>query len=258
MIDTEKKKGLVGTALATKIASAPKWFAKTIFDVITWFKQDEIIASVFKHRRTAVRGCVSSTKTFAAALVAFAWLMGHPRDGRVFHLAPSFRQVNKNLFGYMKALDLKATQNGKPLGARVYEMPRIVFGPDWEYTGFTTKHAHNVHGIHGPNDLIILDDAHGISQDIHITIALREPAGERLPFVPAEAASIYPQPALRRVVLRVAEDRHDIDGLGLVCVNGDRETEIGRQIAAHLRPRLASVVAATNVPMLLHEDRVRT
>ncbi len=157
---------LKGAALAAKIASSPKWFARKIFGLKTWDKQEEIVSSVFAHQRTAVRGCVSSTKTFAAALATMGWLMAHPRDGRVFHLAPSFRQVDKNLWGYIKQLDAKATANKTPIGAKLYNEPRMVFGPGWEYVGFNTDNPHNVHGIHGPNDLIVLDDAHGVPQAI--------------------------------------------------------------------------------------------
>jgi phage terminase large subunit len=157
---------LKGKSLAAKIASSPRWFAKKIFGLDTWDRQEEVVASIFTHKRTAVRGCVSSTKTFAAALATMAWLLAHPRDGRVFHLAPSFRQVDTNMWGYLRALDAKATANGTPIGAKVYKEPRIEFGPGWGYMGFSTDNPHNVHGIHGPNDLIVLDDAHGIPQQI--------------------------------------------------------------------------------------------
>jgi phage terminase large subunit len=133
-----------------------------------------VIAAPFRYTRTAVRGCVSSTKTYAAALASWAWLLAHPESGRVFHLAPSFRQVDKNMWGYLRALDAKAKANGTPLGAEVYKEPRIAFtdprtGDEihgWEYTGFSTDNPHNVHGIHGPDDLIVLDDAHGIPKAI--------------------------------------------------------------------------------------------
>lgn len=153
---------LKGEALATKIAESPAWFAKRVFGVSLWGKQEEVVKAPFLHKRTAVRGCVASTKTFAAAVAVYAWLCAHPKDGRVFSLAPSFRQVDKNIWGYLQQLDAKATANGTPLGCKVFKEPRIEFGPGWEYTGFSTKDPHNVHGIHGPNDLILLDDAHGI------------------------------------------------------------------------------------------------
>ena len=59
-------------------------------------------------------------------------------------------------------------------------------------------------------------------------------------------------------MLGVALDRDDVDGVRLVRVNVDREPEVGRQVAADLVPRLAGVVAAHDVPVLLHEQHVRT
>src|SRR5262249_17864331 len=48
----------------------------------------------------------------------------------------------------------------------------------------------------------------------------------------------------------------DVDGLRLVRVDLDREAEVGRQVAADLVPGLAGVVAAHDVPVLLHEQDV--
>ena len=58
-------------------------------------------------------------------------------------------------------------------------------------------------------------------------------------------------------MLRVALDRHHVDGVRLVRVHVDREAEVGRQVAADLVPRLAGVVAAHHVPVLLHEQHGR-
>src|SRR5205823_14441068 len=49
-----------------------------------------------------------------------------------------------------------------------------------------------------------------------------------------------------------------LDRLRLVRVHVDREAEVGRQIATHLVPRLAGIVAAHHVPVLLHEQRLRS
>ena len=49
---------------------------------------------------------------------------------------------------------------------------------------------------------------------------------------------------------------HDVDRLRLVGVHVDREAEVGRQVAADLVPRVAGVVAAHHVPVLLHEQHV--
>ena len=58
-------------------------------------------------------------------------------------------------------------------------------------------------------------------------------------------------------MFRVAFDRHDVDGLRLVRVDLDREAEVGGQVAADFVPRLAGVVAAHDVPVLLHEQHSR-
>ena len=74
---------------------------------------------------------------------------------------------------------------------------------------------------------------------------------------PPRAAAVHAQLAVRRVMLRIALDRHHVDRLRLMRVNVDHEAEIGRQIAAHFVPGIAGVVAAHHVPVLLHEQHVR-
>ena len=59
-------------------------------------------------------------------------------------------------------------------------------------------------------------------------------------------------------MLRIALDRHDVDRFRLVRVHVDRKAEVGGQVAADLVPRLAGVVAAHDVPVLLHEQHART
>lgn len=148
--------------LRENIATDPSNFAKKLFNVRLWPKQAEIVSSVFRNKRTAVRGCVASTKSYGAAVAAIAWLMAYPKNGRVLHCAPSFRQVNFNIWGYIKELNQKATENGTPLGARMFSEPRMEFGEGWGYNGFNTKDPQAVHGLHFDNLLVLLDDAHAI------------------------------------------------------------------------------------------------
>ena len=76
------------------------------------------------------------------------------------------------------------------------------------------------------------------------------------PFVAAGAAAIDAQLSVEREMLRIALDRHHVDGLRLVRMDVDHEPEVGRQVAADLAPRIAGVVAAHHVPVLLHEEHV--
>src|SRR5208337_205609 len=80
---------------------------------------------------------------------------------------------------------------------------------------------------------------------------------ERLPLISARAAAINPQLSLGRIVFAVALDGDDVNGLRLMGVDVDHEPEVGGQIPADLVPRVASVVAAHHVPVLLHEQHAR-
>ena len=108
-------------------------------------------------------------------------------------------------------------------------------------------HAARFERVHG----------HRVAQHVDVAVLLRQALGERFPFVAARPAAIDAQLAIGREMLGVALDRDDVDGVRLVRVNLDREPEVGRQVAADLVPGVAGVVAAHDVPMLLHEQHVR-
>lgn len=148
-----------------RVQSNPAWFMEKALGSKPWDKQVEIAEKVFKNRRVEVRGCVSSTKTFGAAMVALTWLARY-KPSRVFSTAPSFRQVDTNLWGYIRTLVAHAEEKGIPLGCQVFKEPRLEFGDGWYYKGFSTNEPSNVHGIHGPNDLLIIDDAHGVPREL--------------------------------------------------------------------------------------------
>src|SRR5438105_2830417 len=100
-------------------------------------------------------------------------------------------------------------------------------------------------------------DRHRVAQHVDVAVALRQSLRERLPLVAAGAAAVHAQLAIGRVVLGVALARHHVDRLGLVRVHVDRKSEVGRQVSADLAPRLAGIVAAHDVPVLLHEQHAR-
>ncbi len=100
-------------------------------------------------------------------------------------------------------------------------------------------------------------DGHRLAQNVHITVVLRQAFGKRLPLVSASPAAVDAQFAIGRKVLRVALDWNDVDGLRLVGVNLDHEPEVCGQVAADFLPRVAGVVAAHHIPVLLHEQHTR-
>jgi len=147
--------------LASLIQSDPGWYMTQILGCKPWDKQIEIVKSAFKNQRTAVRGCVSSSKTNAAAMLVFAWLHAYPGESRVFTLAPSYRQVDVNLWGEIPRMYAKAPV---ALGGKMLQTTEYKLGDNWYALGFSTKNPELVHGIHGPHDLLILDDAHAIEE----------------------------------------------------------------------------------------------
>src|SRR5256885_2149525 len=100
-------------------------------------------------------------------------------------------------------------------------------------------------------------DGHGIAQNVYVAVVLRQTFGKRFPLVPARATAVHAQLAIGREVLPVAFDGDHVDSLRLVRVYVDHEPEVGGQVSADLVPRVAGVVAAHDVPVLLHKEHVR-
>lgn len=162
---TKPKKGLRGAQLRDKIRSNPEWFMRRCLGSDPWEKQVEIAEAMFRSQRVAVRGCVASSKTNAISMAAFAWLYAWP-DARVFTFAPSYRQVGTNLWAELKARYAQAEANGVPLGGKLFAGTEFKRSDNCYMKGFSTKEPAMLHGIHGPHDLIILDDAHGIPREL--------------------------------------------------------------------------------------------
>ena len=82
-------------------------------------------------------------------------------------------------------------------------------------------------------------DGHGVAEDVHVAILLRQTFGERFPFVAAGATAPHLELAVDRKMFGIALDWDDVDGFRFVGVYVDREAEIGGQIAADLIPLIA-------------------
>lgn len=163
MIKAPTAPGLRGAELRARIRQKPEWFSKDVLGRDMWGKQIDMARSVFKNARTAVAGCVSSGKTHGAAAIVFCWLYGWGPGARVFTLAPSYRQVDLNLWGEIPRIHRTAP---KPLGGRMMESTEFRLADDWYALGFSTKNPELVHGIHGPHDLVIIDDAHAVDEQL--------------------------------------------------------------------------------------------
>ncbi len=161
----QQKKSLRGATLREKIRVDPEWFMRRCLGADPWEKQVEIAKAMFRSNRVGVRGCVASSKTNAISMAALAWLYAWP-DARVFTFAPSYRQVGTNLWAEIKSRYAQAEANGVPLGGKLFAGTELKLSDTCYMKGFSTKEPAMLHGIHGPHDLIILDDAHGIPREL--------------------------------------------------------------------------------------------
>lgn len=128
-----------------------------------WEKQEQVLWSVHKHKRTAVKSCNSAGKTFVAADVALDWLITRP-NSIVVTTAPTFHQVETILWREIR----HACFTSKiPIGATPLNT-ELKFSDKWYAVGISTDNPVNFQGKHSDtgNLLVIIDEASGITQEI--------------------------------------------------------------------------------------------
>ncbi len=132
-----------------------------ILGLKSWDKGVEIVRSTLTNRRTAVKGCVGSSKTFHAAVASLSFLHAF-RPSEVYETAPTFRQVKKAFFKEVKRIHRgsKVEWGGEPLDTE------LKLAPDWFLSGFSSKNPDYIHGIHSPAILLIIDESQGVDEDM--------------------------------------------------------------------------------------------
>lgn len=147
--------------LREKAREFPEWYFREVLGLNFWEKQLEIVKSLQDNESTLVSSCISSGKSHAGGGI-IPWWLNSRYPARVFVIAPTERQIKINLWSEFQRIH---GQSKIPLGGEVLTL-------DWNINfelfakGFSPKDGMSVFGIHGPNDLIIFDDAQGLSPDI--------------------------------------------------------------------------------------------
>jgi hypothetical protein len=146
-----------------RLHDRPLDFIRTALGVRLWEKQRDIVSSVWTRRRTAVRSCHGSGKTYTAATIAAAWLATVPYS-LVLTTAPTGRQVKKLLWKELRTIKANARWN---LGGRFPPAaPEWTMDEGWLAIGFSTDDPVNSQGWHSRGGtLIIMDEAPGIDAD---------------------------------------------------------------------------------------------
>ena len=155
------KKNLMGKAATLD----PVRFAEFYLNHKTWAGQREMLESVAKYPRVAVKACHASSKTFTAAELLLWWISRYKDNAVVLTTSPTGRQVEALLWGEVRktlASDIRVNFPQSNLAEiKISESRRAI--------GFSTSPENsgvNIAGFHGANVLVIIDEAIGVEGPI--------------------------------------------------------------------------------------------
>src|SRR6266404_5024599 len=138
-----------------RIVKDPTLFAEAMLGHQVWSRQNDILQSVAKHSRTAVKACHASGKTFTAAAAALWWIAHRP-NGIVVTTAPTWGQVERVIWGEIRRLAYEGKiRFPKPSATALH------IEPNRYAIGLSTNDGLRFQGYHG-DVLIIIDEAPGV------------------------------------------------------------------------------------------------
>jgi hypothetical protein len=157
---------------SSAVAAFQRWqqhpveFAQHILRAGLWNRQEEILNSVWTNKKTAVKSGHKVGKTYLLGVTALTYLF-LVRPSVVITTAPTWRQVEKQLWQEIKALVNKVKGYGPPLGGELLET-QYKLGDKHFAFGFSSEHGQsgvNFQGFSGPI-LFIFDEAGGVPQAV--------------------------------------------------------------------------------------------
>jgi len=146
--------------LLNEYRDKPDFFVEHALGHKTWSKQREILRSVRDHKKTAVRACHGSSKTFTAAEIA-AWFFNTYSHSKVITTAPTFSQV-----AYLLWAEINNIYRTSRIQLEGECLVTMIKGEDADHyaIGFSTDKPARAEGWHAPAILFIFDEAKGIPQ----------------------------------------------------------------------------------------------
>jgi phage terminase large subunit len=142
----------------------PVQFAEFILKLNLTAKQREVLRSVAKHPRTAVKACHASGKTFIAAVLVL-WFITRYKEAIVITTAPTWMQVKRVLWGEIHQLVHRS-----PIPYPEPLETSLRLGPGRYAIGLSTNEGVRIQGFHAKHILIVLDEAPGVSPGIYEAI----------------------------------------------------------------------------------------
>lgn len=145
------------------IHDCPEYFFEEYLGIHLWDKEKEIIESIRDNRKTTIRSCHGSGKTFTVASGAL-WFLAAFQPSIVVDTAPTHRQVANQFWREFRRAHKRAKIN---LGGELLKTQYNI-DEDWYAIGVSTKEttgedtADKFQGFHGENILFIVDEASGV------------------------------------------------------------------------------------------------
>lgn len=138
----------------------PVSWAKDRLGAHLWSKQREIFESVSSTRRTAVKSCHGSGKSWSAGALAAWWIDTHPvGEAIVVSTAPTYKQVHAVLWEEVRKNHRTGDLPGTVLQTDEWKIGDVLVGMGRKPADHD---AHGFQGIHRRYVLVILDEACGI------------------------------------------------------------------------------------------------
>jgi phage terminase large subunit len=142
----------------------PVQFAQSILKLNITAQQQEILRSVAKNPRTAVKACHASGKTFIAAALVL-WFLARYKEVIVVTTAPTWLHVKNVLWGEIHRLVYGSLlPYPEPLETS------LRLGPGRYAIGLSTNEGVRLQGFHSKHMLIVLDEAPGVLPGIYEAI----------------------------------------------------------------------------------------
>jgi len=143
----------------------PVWFCSNALGVTLWQQQQAIIRSVAANKRTTVRSCSGSGKSYTASCVAI-WFLYNFYPATVLTTAPTFRQVESILWREIAGRYVNAKY---PLSGKLTST-KLELADNWFAIGLSTDEPERFQGFHNVNVLVIGDEGSGIPEAVYTAI----------------------------------------------------------------------------------------
>lgn len=143
------------------IKADPFWFPRVVLGRSYWSKQAELYRALHESDRVAAKGGHATGKTYAAADFVVEYAATRP-GAQVVILGPTFEQAKGGVWKDVRAAYYGArTPVGGVMGADSWTL-----GERWSVRVRGADKPEALHGVHGANVLIVIDEAAGIREDL--------------------------------------------------------------------------------------------